>query len=137
MNDLPDVELVTDNLMKFDRSREETMITLEKEPAADLLEDLYHRQLVDSHAKCLGAILFRSSSPHGAEELLEVQGYGLRLFEDLQQNFLLTQEDKGQVEDRSIPVAVTKQRRRETTRLHSVVIERLVLKGRKMCVQAR
>ena len=39
------IELVNDNLKKFDQACDETLLALEKEPEADLLEGIYHRQL--------------------------------------------------------------------------------------------
>ena len=63
-NDLVSVELVNDSLMKFDQVWEETLMALDKTPAADLLEGLDHRQLVKaSHAKYPGAMSFPSISP--------------------------------------------------------------------------
>ena len=78
MNDFPacNIELVDDNLKKFGPSWEETLMALEKEQEADLLPSTNGE--VDSDAKCLGALSFRSSSPQRAAELLEVEGSGLR-----------------------------------------------------------
>ena len=55
---------------------------------------------VDSHAKCFGAVSFLSSSPKRAEELLEVEGHGLRR--------VGSQKEKGSMEDRAIAVEPVK-----------------------------
>ena len=57
-------------------------MALEKEPEADLLESVYHGQLEKS-AVMLNALIvlsFRSDSPQRAEELLEIESYGLGRF---------------------------------------------------------
>ena len=46
------------------------VLALAKAPEADLLEGFHHRQ------KCFGPLSFRSSSPQGAEEPLEVERIG-------------------------------------------------------------
>ena len=48
VNGLLNIKLVNDNHEKFEPSWEEPLIALEKEPQGDLLEGLYHRQLVKS-----------------------------------------------------------------------------------------
>ena len=48
MNDLLNIEVVNDILKKFDQAWEETLMALEKEPEADLVEDLHQRQLEKS-----------------------------------------------------------------------------------------
>ena len=45
MTALHNIELANDNLKKLDRSWEETLMLLKKEPKGDSLEGLYHRQL--------------------------------------------------------------------------------------------
>ena len=61
---------------------EETTTALGQEPEADLVESLYHRQLGKSTLmqNALAPYHFRSCSPQRVEELLEVQGHGLKHF---------------------------------------------------------
>ena len=74
MNGSLNIVLVNDSLKKFDLSWEGTLLALVKAPEADLLEGLHHRQ------KSFGPLSFRSSSPQGAEEPLEVERIGPRRF---------------------------------------------------------
>ena len=62
INELLNIELFNDNLIQFDQAWEETVMAPEQEPEEDLWEGLQHRQLDDSHAKCLCIISIRSRS---------------------------------------------------------------------------
>ena len=71
-------ELINGALKKFDQAwEEETFMALEKEPEADLLEGLFHRQLQKS---TLMLNDLAKNHPQSTEELLEFESSGLRRF---------------------------------------------------------
>ena len=74
MNDLLNIELVNDNLERFDDPWENILMALEKENQKTIFWKALPSTCgeVDSHAECLSATSFRSDSPQRDEELLEV-----------------------------------------------------------------
>ena len=119
MNDLLDIELVNDSLKKFDSSWEETLTALEKRPEASLLAGHHRRQVETS-------TLMQTAWRHGIPIRFTAKSRratrGLKamvsdVVEDQQQHyFLVAQKEKGWVNDRAIPVATVKKRRRQKKR---------------------
>ena len=73
MNNLLNVEVVSDNLIKFDESRENTQMALEKEPEDDLLEGFSDRLLEKLTSMQYASALYHSDSGHQNARAQEVQ----------------------------------------------------------------
>ena len=111
MNDLFNIELASDNFKKFDEAWEENLMALDtEEEGADLMEGLYHPQLEKSTLMLIALALYHYDQVHGKES----ETYpGLKalvsdVVEDQQQNSVTSQQEKGPVKDRAIPVAPAK-----------------------------
>ena len=64
MNDELSSECVNDNLNEFEQTWKETLMALEKEPEEHVGRPLpMTKGEIDSHAKCISTISFRSDSP--------------------------------------------------------------------------
>ena len=97
--------LVIDKLNKCDQVWEETLMALEKEPEADLLEGLHHRQLE------MPTLMLNALAPHHSDQIhRRSKAMVSVVLEGQQQNFSKDQPKNG-VKDRAIPVAPVKNER--------------------------
>ena len=99
MNDLLNIDLVSDNLKEFDQAWEETLMALEKEPEVDLVEGLHHRQLEKWTLMQNALALYHSDQVHRKEP----QSYSRlkALFSNVleeQQQYSLVVKNQGDVE---------------------------------------
>ena len=105
MNDLLNVDLVNDNLKKFDQSRKETPMALWKGPEGVLLEGLYRRHMEKSTRMQTALAQCHSDRVHRKEPKSYSRLMVSDVLEDQQQNSLTAHKEKGRVKEGAIPVA--------------------------------
>ena len=98
MNDKLNIECVDDNLKTFDEARQETLLALEKEPEADLMEGLYHQQLEKS-TLVLHCMLWRQITPMKFTAKSRRATQGWRLWSQLGKKEAGCNTDQSQLDD--------------------------------------